>query len=158
MISMIWAMDESNLIGSNNKMPWHVKEDLIYYKNMTKDYPVVMGYNTYLSLLGYYEGKNFPYKKTYVLTSKELFDSRVVKINSVEEFVKNLDEDIFIVGGKNTYNQFYPYADFLYVTYIKGLHSGDTYMEPIDLEKFSLISEKNGESGKARFTIYKRVR
>lgn len=36
MISMIWAMDESNLIGKDNKMPWHIKEDLIYYKNTTK--------------------------------------------------------------------------------------------------------------------------
>ena len=45
MISMIWAMDESNLIGKDNKMPWHIKEDLIYYKNTTKNHNVLMGYN-----------------------------------------------------------------------------------------------------------------
>lgn len=157
MIKMIWAMDESNLIGSNNKMPWHVKEDLLYFKKMTKDNAVIMGYNTYLSMLFYYKDKNFPFKKTYVLTSKEIADSRVTTINNVTKFIDALDEDLFVVGGMQTYKTFYPYASELYVTYIKGVHEGDTYMDPIDLNKFNLDSDTLGASGLARFCIYKRA-
>ena len=156
MIKMIWAMDESCLIGSKNKMPWHVKEDLIYYKNQTKNYPVIMGYNTYLSLEGYYKGKDFPYKKTYVLSNTIIDDNRIETVTDLNKFIKSLDFDLFVVGGKNVYNQFMPYADELYVTYIKGVHKGDTYMEPIDLNKFELVDSKEGESGKATFTIYRK--
>ena len=98
MIKMIWAMDESCLIGSNNKMPWHVKEDLIYYKNLTKDFPVLMGYNTYKSLLGYYDGKKFPYKKTYVLSNGPIDDDRITVVSDLNDFIKKLDFDLFVVG------------------------------------------------------------
>ena len=137
-------------------MPWHVKEDLIYYKNQTKNYPVIMGYNTYLSLEGYYKGKDFPYKKTYVLSNTIIDDNRIETVTDLNKFIKSLDFDLFVVGGKNVYNQFMPYADELYVTYIKGVHKGDTYMEPIDLNKFELVDSKEGESGKATFTIYRK--
>lgn len=156
MIKMIWAMDESGLIGSNNKMPWHVKEDLIYYKNKTKDSSVIMGYNTYVSLLGYYKNKNFPYKKTYVLTSKEIDDDRVELVHNLDEFIKNLNFDIFVVGGKKVYEAFYPYADKLYVSYINGVHEGDTYMDKIDTNKFRLASSNKTE--KVNYCIYERVR
>ncbi|MBQ4356793.1 MAG: dihydrofolate reductase, partial [Acholeplasmatales bacterium] len=54
MINMIWAMDKNNLIGDGNRIPWHVKEDLIYYKNKTKGQTVLMGDATYFSLKSYY--------------------------------------------------------------------------------------------------------
>lgn len=156
MIKMIWAMDESCLIGKDNKMPWHVKEDLIYYKNQTKDSAVIMGYNTYVSLLGYYTNKNFPYKKTYVLTSKEIEDERVEVVHNLNDFISNLNFDLFVVGGKKVYEAFYPYADLLYVSYIKGVHEGDTYMEPIDTNTFKLKSLN--ETEKVKYCIYERVR
>ncbi len=154
MISMIWAMDESCLIGSNNKMPWHVKEDLVYYKNKTKDYAVLMGYNTYLSLKGYYQNKPFPYKKTYVLSFDKIDDERINTVTNLDTFLKDLNEDLFVVGGKNCYMQLYPYADYLYVSYIKGIHEGDTYMEPIDLNKFEEISREEHEL--VSFVVYQR--
>ncbi|MCR5786702.1 MAG: dihydrofolate reductase [Acholeplasmatales bacterium] len=156
MIKMIWAMDESCLIGANNKMPWHIKEDLIYYKNKTKDSAVLMGYNTYLSLLGYYQGKNFPYKETYVLSNTKIEDERVNTVSNLNEFLSNLNFDLFVVGGKNCYEQCMPYADELYVSYVLGKHEGDTYMKPIDTNTFELISSQMGESGKVRYTIYRR--
>lgn len=154
MISMIWAMDESCLIGSNNKMPWHVKEDLIYYKNKTKDSAVLMGYNTYLSLKGYYNGKDFPYKKTYVLSKSKVDDERIYTVSNLSNFLTNLDEDLFVVGGKNCYQQLYPYAEYLYVSYIKGVHEGDTYMEPVDLAIFDEISRVEKE--RVSFVVYQR--
>lgn len=152
MLSMIWAMDESNLIGKDNKMPWHIKEDLIYYKNTTKDHNVLMGYNNYESMCYYYKDKPFPYLNTYVLTHKDLNDPRIKVIHNLEEALKI--EDLFIVGGANVYKQFLKYADYLYISYIKGIHEGDTYIDFLDLEPFELISEKETEL--VRYTIYKR--
>ena len=68
MINMIWAMDKNNLIGDGNRIPWHVKEDLIYYKNKTKGQTVLMGDATYFSLKSYYKTKPLPYGKCYIAT------------------------------------------------------------------------------------------
>ena len=51
MISMILAMDINNLVGKNNDLPWHYPEDLQYFKNVTLNKKVLMGYNTYLSIV-----------------------------------------------------------------------------------------------------------
>lgn len=152
MISMIWAMDESNLIGKGNKMPWHIKEDLIYYKNATKSHNVLMGYNNYISMCGYYKDKPFPYLHTYVLTHRKIEDSRITTINSFEEALKI--SDLFVVGGANVYKQFFPYADKLYISYIKGVHEGDTYIDFLDLSQFELEHIKETEL--VKYTIYKR--
>ena len=50
MISLIWAMTKDHLIGKDNKIPWHIKEDLLYYKEKTNNQIVLMGENTYYSL------------------------------------------------------------------------------------------------------------
>ena len=50
MIKLIWAMDKNWLIGKENKIPWHYKEDLLYYKEKTAGQIVLMGDNTYFSL------------------------------------------------------------------------------------------------------------
>ena len=68
MINMIWAMDKNNLIGDGNRIPWHIKEDLIYYKNKTKGQVVLMGDATYFSLKSYYKTKPLPYGKCYIAT------------------------------------------------------------------------------------------
>lgn len=153
MISLILAMDESNLIGKDNKMPWHVKEDLIYFKKMTQDKIVVMGYNTYLSMTFYYKDRPFPYKKTYVLTHHEINDSRVIPVCDFKMFL-NRDEDIFITGGKSLYKLFMTYADYLYISYIKGIHEGDTYVDFLNLDDFDLKNER--VTDKVRYTIYER--
>ena len=66
MISLIWAMTEDHLIGIDDKIPWHIKEDLLYYKSKTKGQIVLMGEATYYSLKGYYKTKPLPYGKIYV--------------------------------------------------------------------------------------------
>ena len=63
---MIWAMDEDFLIGKDDQIPWHIKEDLLYYKSKTKGQTVLMGEATYYSLKGYYKTKPLPYGKIYV--------------------------------------------------------------------------------------------
>lgn len=153
MISMIWAMDESKLIGASNKMPWHCKEDLLYFKSKTKDSTVVMGYNTYLSMTGYYKNRPFPFKKTYVLAHHYIDDERVQTATCFDELLK-LKEDFFVVGGRMIYELFFPYASYLYITYIKGVHSGDTYMDFLDLSEFKLVSENITDE--AKYTIYER--
>ena len=122
MINMIWAMDENNLIGNQDKIPWHVKEDLIYYKNKTKGKTVLMGDATYYSLKGYYKTKPLPYGKIYVATlDKSLVLDDAIVIYDVIDFVKNYKDELWVVGGATIYKICLPYADNLYISYMTAL-------------------------------------
>ena len=66
MINLIWAMDENQLVGKDDRIPWHIKEDLVYFKNKVKDKTVLMGDTTYYSLKGSYKDKPLPYGTIYV--------------------------------------------------------------------------------------------
>jgi len=63
-------MDRKRGIGKNNKIPWHIKEDLIKLKNLTKDHVVILGRKTYDSMVWYYNksGKEMPGKLYIVVT------------------------------------------------------------------------------------------
>ena len=87
MIKLIWAMDKNWLIGKENKIPWHYKEDLLYYKEKTAGQIVLMGDNTYFSLKGYYKTKPLPYAKIYVASLNDLKLDDAIVINDLKGFL-----------------------------------------------------------------------
>lgn len=156
MINMIWAMDENNLIGNQDKIPWHVKEDLIYYKNKTKGKTVLMGDATYYSLKGYYKTKPLPYGKIYVATlDKSLVLDDAIVIYDVIDFVKNYKDELWVVGGATIYKICLPYADNLYISYIQGEHQGDKYFPTIDFSKYKLVWQE--KTALVRYTQFERI-
>ena len=158
MINMIWAMDENNLVGNGDKIPWHIKEDLLYYKSKTKGKVVLMGDTTYFSLKGYYKDKPLPYGKIYVATiDKNLKIDGVEMVYDIFEFLNNNpEEELWVVGGATIYKLSLPYADRLYISFIKGEHDGDRYFPQINFDNYKLIWENNTEL--VRYTLFEKVR
>ena len=160
MISLIWAMDENQLVGKGDKIPWHIKEDLIYYKSKTKGQTVLMGDTTYFSLRGYYKDKPLPYGKIYVATIDKSLKIET-ELNDVEmvydliPFLENNKEDLWVVGGATIYKLSLPYADKLYISFVKGTHEGDRYFPTIDFSKYNLTWENNTDL--VRYTIFEKV-
>lgn len=156
MISLIWAMTRQRVIGKENKIPWHIKEDLLYYKSLTAGKTVFMGEATYFSLKKYYKEKPLPYGKIYVASfnpNLTLEDAEVVL--HAEEFLKSMKEDLWVVGGASIYALALPYADQLYISWIKKAYEGDTYFPDFDLTKFKKTWEK--ETDLVIYSIYERV-
>lgn len=156
MIRLIWAMTKNRVIGLNNRIPWHIKEDLVYYKNKTKGQTVLMGENTYYSLKGYYKDKDLPYGKIFVASlnkNLKLDDAEV--INDISTFLKNNKLDIWVVGGASIYELCLPYADELYISFVKEDYEGDTYFPLFDFNDYKLIYEN--ETNLIIYTIYERV-
>jgi dihydrofolate reductase len=159
MINMIWAMDKNNLIGDGNRIPWHVKEDLIYYKNKTKGQTVLMGDATYFSLKSYYKTKPLHYGKCYIATidknlkiENPLEDIEI--IYDLDSFLKNFDGDLWVCGGATIYKLALPYANRLYISFIKGDFKGDKYFPKIDYEKYDKIWENETDS--VIYTVFER--
>ena len=155
MINMIWAMDKNNLVGIDDKIPWHIKEDLLYYKSKTNGQTVLMGDATYYSLKGYYKTKPLPYGKIYVATiDKSLVIDGVEMIYDLTEFLKNNKEELWVVGGATIYKLSLPYADKLYISFVKGEYVGNRYFPTVDFSKYNLVWENDTE--KVRYTVFER--
>lgn len=154
MISLIWAMDVFWLIGKDNILPWHHKEDLQYFKNHTKDKTVLMGDLTYQSLKYYYKKKPLPFGKIYVanLENKHYEDAQC--ITDVDTFLTQNTENVIVIGGRTIYQIALKYADLLYITYILEHHNGNVYFPSFDLSAFDLISKSM--SNQLIFTVYKK--
>lgn len=158
MINLIWAMDENNLVGNGDKIPWHIKEDLLYYKSKTKGKTVLMGDTTYYSLKGYYKDKPLPYGKIYVATiDKSLNIDGVEMVYDINKFLdNNPEDDLWVVGGATIYKLSLPYANRLYISFIKGTHEGDRYFPKINFDEYKLIWENVSEL--VRYTVFEKVK
>ncbi len=158
MISLIFAMGKDYLIGKDNLIPWHYKEDFLYFKKTTLNKKCVMGLNTFKSILSY---NNQPLKsRTNIVCSLDDFKyDGVIVINDLIKFLKenkDSDEEIFIIGGKQIYELSLPYANKIYITWILKKYEGNVYFDKLDLKDFSLIS--SNKSGDLDFSIYERMR
>lgn len=152
MINLIWAQDSKGLIGKDNKMPWHCKEDLLYFKSLTQGKVVLMGYNNYISLLGYYKNKKLPYGDIYLLTHKDLELDGIKVIHDLKDSLN--EEELWVIGGASIYRQMLKYADKLYITIVKGEYSGDVYLNDIKLDDFVLDSIN--ETLVCKYLVYRR--
>ena len=156
MIRLIWAMTKDQVIGKNNRIPWHIQEDLLYFKSHTEGQTVFMGEATYRSLKGYYKKRPLPYGKIYVASLDPNFQIEDgVVITDAIAFLKTIQEDIWVVGGASIYKLALPYADALYISWIKESYEGDTLFPVIDFTKFHLVWEK--QTDLVHYTLYERV-
>jgi dihydrofolate reductase len=155
MINLIWAMDENQLVGIDDRIPWHIKEDLVYFKSKVKGKTVLMGDTTYYSLKGYYKDKPLPYGTIYVASiNKDLKLDDAIVINDVDNFLKTFNEELWVCGGATIYKLSLPYADNLYISFIKGKYEGNRYFPAIPFENYELRWEDNTE--RVKFTLYSR--
>lgn len=143
MISFIWAMDKNRVIGKDNQLPWHLPEDLKFFKKSTMGHPVAMGRKTHESI-----GRPLPGRENIIITRNEQYESENCTVfHSAEEFVdfcKKKDEEVFVIGGAEIFRQLFPYADKLYLTVINEEFEGDTFFPEFDLGGWELISVEKG--------------
>lgn len=152
-ISIIAAIGKNRELGRNNKLLWHIPEDLKRFKKITQGHPVIMGRKTYQSI-----GKVLPNRVNIIITrDKNLSISPSSYVaNSLEKAIniaqtKDSDE-IFIIGGGQIYEQAMKYTDKLYLTIVEGEHEADTYFPDYsEFKKIVLI--KKGESAWYKYTF-----
>ncbi|PYZ95747.1 dihydrofolate reductase [Alteribacter lacisalsi] len=161
MISMIAAMDENNVIGRNNDLPWHLPNDLAWFKRITSGHTVIMGRKTFESM-----GKALPNRKNIVVTSDENFEAEDVEVWHNLDKVKQLSqtgEEVMILGGQKIFEQLIDFADRLYVTRIHHTFQGDTQFPPISEQIWEVTQTYDGKTDSDNeyahtFYVYERKR
>lgn len=139
-IALIAAMTAAGVIGKNNQLPWHLPEDLQYFKKVTSGKPIIMGRKTFESI-----GRPLPQRKNIVLTqSKDFHFAGVSVVHSLEEAIKAAGDaaEIMVIGGAKVYEAFLPKASRLYLTLVHEAYSGDTYFPTLNPLEWETIEEK----------------
>ena len=132
-IKLIIAVDKNGVMGIDNKLPWKLSDDLIHFKNVTSNSPLIMGSKTYDSLPGI-----LPNREHIVLSKTMEGDENKSVFTSIYEAIdyciESEYEDVYVIGGANIIKQFnyLKLLDELIITHVNCEVEGDT---KIDLDK-----------------------
>lgn len=163
MISIIVAVAENGVIGKDNQLLWRLSDDLKQFKALTSGHAIIMGRKTFDSI-----GKPLPNRTNIVITrqSKVSDDTAVLVADSIEraiEMAKKLkgNDEIFIIGGGNIYEQSLAITDKVYLTEVKTTIDGDTYFPALSEDEWEEISRKpyqKNEKNEYDFDVVELVR
>lgn len=123
-LTAIVAMTPERVIGRGGTLPWHLPEDLAFFKRTTSGHPIVMGRKTFESI-----GKPLPKRRNIVLTRDKSWSAPGVEvIHDPADLtgLPGLEGKVFIIGGSEIYAAFLPLLDDLLVSHVSESHAGDT--------------------------------
>jgi dihydrofolate reductase len=140
MITIIAAIAENNALGKDNQLIWHLPNDFKRFKTITSGHHIIMGRKTFESF-----PKPLP-NRTHIIISrqKKYYQPDCIVVNSLEEAIKACpsNEEIFIIGGGEIYNQSIQIADKIDITRVHHSFEADTFFPEIDMAKWTLVFEE----------------
>jgi dihydrofolate reductase len=125
MLYAIVAHDQNLLIGGGNNLLWHLPDDLKYFKDRTRGFPIIMGRKTFDSL-----GRPLPGRRNMVVSRQANWSAEGVEVFATLDLALAAlqGSDGFIVGGGEIYRMALPLIDVLYVTEVHAaIEGGDTW-------------------------------
>ena len=126
----IVAVSQSWGIGQGEDLLFRLPSDLRRFKAMTTGHTVIMGRKTLDSLPG---GKGLPHRRNLVLSRQSDFaPDRAEVIHSVEDILKTAEDDAFVIGGQQVYEQLLPYCARVYVTKVLSDPEADAFFPDLD--------------------------
>jgi dihydrofolate reductase len=128
-LTLVVAMDAQRGIGVDNKLPWHLPQDLAHFKRVTLDHPIIMGRKTFDSI-----GRALPRRRNIVVTRNALWQHEGVEVAlSLKDAIAMVGEEpASIIGGAQIFGESMALADRMIVTEIAHTFRCDTFFPPID--------------------------
>lgn len=151
-LAVIVAAAENGVIGRNNTLPWHLPEDLRYFKRVTLGKPVVMGRKTYESI-----GRPLPGRTNIVISRRVGYAPEGVLVAAgleealslaTEVALRDGADELVVIGGAEIYRAAIPRADRLYLTEVHAAVEGDARLPDIDWSEWrEVFRERRAASG-----------
>ncbi len=151
-IALIVARTRNGVIGRDNTMPWHLPEDLRYFRRVTMGKPVIMGRNTWESL-----GKPLPGRDNIVITrNPDYYADGATVVNDLETALLVADsfasacgaDEIMVIGGAQVYAEALPRVQRAYITEIDADIDGDAFFPPMAGQWSETAREAHAPCGK----------
>lgn len=150
-VAMIAAMGRNRVIGRDNQMPWHLPEDLKYFKATTMGKPIVMGRKTFDSL-----GRPLPGRSNIVISRQPALRIPGVQVVgdidqalqlALQQAQQDKVDEVMIIGGGNLYEQCLALADRLYLTRVELEPEGDAWFPRFSDTEWQLLEERAVAAG-----------
>lgn len=157
-IALIAAMANNRVIGRDNQLPWHIAEDLRFFKRMTLGKPLIMGRNTFESL-----GRPLPGRPHIVISRNPDYQpAGVERAATLEAAIARATElaqassadEIMVIGGAQVYAAALPYARRIYLTLVDAEVAGDTHFPAIDSALWREVSRTAAQARQAHEPDY----
>ncbi len=148
-LAMIAALSTNGVIGVGNRLPWHLPEDLRYFKQHTLGKPIIMGRKTFESI-----GKALPGRTNIVLTSRKDWSPRGVTIAASLDVAlvladRALEErggdEAMVIGGEQIYRLALPRCSRLYLTRVAVALEGDAFFPDLNPEEWRETTAVKGK-------------
>jgi dihydrofolate reductase len=140
MITLIAAASENNALGKDNQLVWHLPDDFKRFKALTTGHYIIMGRKTFESF-----PKPLPNRTHIIITRQKNYNyENCIIVNSVKSALDACpkDEDIFIIGGGEIYEQSIDLVDKIELTRVHTEIEADTFFPNINMEHWQLIKEE----------------
>ncbi len=139
-VSIIVAAAQNDIIGKENKLPWHLPADMKYFKQTTSGHCIIMGRKTFDAL-----GKPLPNRTNIIITRQEDFSVEgCVVVNQLQHAIDYCrdhgEEECFIIGGGDIFIQSLIWTDRIYLTHIHHPFDGDTFFPALNKGDWNEIS------------------
>lgn len=143
-LSLICAMSENRVIGRNSVLPWHLSDDLKYFRRVTMGNSIIMGRNTWESI-----GRALPGRTNIVISSNVDYRAEGARVvHSLEQAIKLAEsisivdgsEEAFIIGGASLYKSALASAHRFHLTRVHAEVDGDTYLAEFDESQWQEVS------------------
>ncbi|MFH2203859.1 MAG: dihydrofolate reductase [Elusimicrobiota bacterium] len=138
-VSIIVAMSENRVIGRDNRLPWHISEDLKRFKRITTGHAVIMGRKTYESI-----GQLLPNRTNIIMTRDRKYEREgAVVVHSFDEAIRrSKGDEVFVIGGEEIYRRAIQRADRIYLTLIHDELIGDAYFPEFQPTDYTVTEQK----------------
>lgn len=145
-------MASNRVIGRDGKLPWHLPEDLKFFKRTTLGHPILMGRKTFDSI-----GKPLPGRNNIVLSRTMQPREGVEVIRDISELPRVCGdaEKVFLIGGAQLFAELLPRCSGLYLTWIEQEYEGDVMLPPF--EHLFVIEDFLGGGDGFEFRYYGRA-
>jgi len=147
-LSLMWAMSRNRVIGRNNALPWHLPEDLKYFKRVTMGKPIIMGRKTWESI-----GRPLPGRSNIVITRQSDYavPNGVKVVASLEEALRMAEniclieggDEAVVIGGAEIYAAALPQAQRLYLTQVHAEVQGDAFFPEFDIMQWHELGRED---------------
>ncbi len=143
-LSLLVAASENNAIGINNRLPWHLPNDMKFFKNTTWGMPIIMGRKTFESM----SGEILPGRSNIVITRQKKWKPEgAAVVNSFNDAMMVANDtdtnEIFVIGGGEIFKEVFPRADRIYLTRVHTMVDGDVFFPEISKKEWKKVSQRD---------------
>jgi len=150
-VSIVVAISENYVIGNDNKLLWHLPNDLKHFKEITTGHTIIMGRKTYESV-----GKPLPKRRNIIITRQNINIEGCEVVNSIEAALALCkgEDEVFIVGGAEIYRQAIKLTDRIYLTIVHKEYEGDSFFPEINKQVWKEVSREDHQSDEKNLLPY----